>query len=248
MTAAPPGWRLRVEESLPSTSDLLLRLAAAGEPERLAVLAHRQTAGRGRSGRGWDSRAGNLHLSVLLRPAAPAREIPQWALLAAVALAEALGRWLPGPSAPRLKWPNDLLLGEAKLAGVLCEASTGLDGRIEWLVIGMGANLATAPAVEGRATACIADVAPPPPVEPVAVEVMTALDRWRGIAEAEGFAPVRKAWMARGPLTGTRLTLRGRPQEVSGRYLGLAEDGSLLLDTGAGPEKFNTGETAMGGD
>uniref|UniRef100_UPI001F031436 biotin--[acetyl-CoA-carboxylase] ligase n=1 Tax=Falsiroseomonas oryziterrae TaxID=2911368 RepID=UPI001F031436 len=157
----PPGWRLRVEPELPSTSDLLIRLAAAGEPEGLAVLARRQTAGRGQQGRSWRSPAGNLYVSVLLRPGRPAHEAPLFAILAAVALAEALEPFLPDPSALRLKWPNDLLLGGAKLAGVLCE-SAAAEGRIEWIVLGCGANLAVAPQVEGRATACLAGEGPAP--------------------------------------------------------------------------------------
>jgi BirA family biotin operon repressor/biotin-[acetyl-CoA-carboxylase] ligase len=148
--ALPPGWRLRIHEALPSTSDLLLQLAAAGESEGLAVMARRQSAGRGRDGRVWESPAGNLYISVLLRPGGPAREAPQWALLAAVALAEALSGFVPDPSALRLKWPNDLLLGGAKCAGVLAEASATPEGRTEWLVLGMGANLVVAPAAGGH--------------------------------------------------------------------------------------------------
>ncbi|MFN3612824.1 biotin--[acetyl-CoA-carboxylase] ligase, partial [Tepidimonas sp.] len=88
--APPPGWRLRVHESLPSTSDLLKRLAEAGEPEGLAVLARRQTGGRGRDGRAWESPAGNLYFSLLLRPGGPARDVGKWALLAALVMAEGL--------------------------------------------------------------------------------------------------------------------------------------------------------------
>jgi BirA family biotin operon repressor/biotin-[acetyl-CoA-carboxylase] ligase len=241
-TELPPGWRLRVEESLPSTQDLVLRLAAAGEPEGLAVLARRQSAGRGQQGRGWDSRTGNLHLTVLLRPGGPARLAPQWALLAAVALAEALSAGLPDPSAIRLKWPNDLLLGGAKLAGVLCESTTDAAGGIEWLAIGFGANLAMAPEVEGRAVACLADLAPPPAPEEVAARVVRAIEHWRRL----GFDAVRDAWMARGPEFGQRLMLRGWQASNEGLYAGLARDGSLLLDTGTGPRAFSTGEIPAG--
>ena len=106
------GFRLRVHESLPSTQSLVNELADRGEPAGLAVMARRQTAGRGRAGRPWQSQAGNLHLSVLLRPGGPAREIPGYALLAAVAVHEAALRHAP-TRALRLIWPNDLMEGGA---------------------------------------------------------------------------------------------------------------------------------------
>lgn len=243
----PAGWRLRIEASLPSTSDLLLRLAAAGEPDGLAVLARRQTAGRGRDGRGWHSPEGNLYLSLLLRPNAPAREAPAWALLSAVVLAEALAPALPDPAMLRLKWPNDVLLGGAKLAGVLCESAAGEDGRIEWLVMGLGANLAVAPPIEGRATTCIADHAPAPLPEDVAARVISAVEAWRGRLRAEGIAPLRAAWMARGPVTGDPLTVRIGGAQTTGRYRGLDLDGALLLETEGRIRRFATGELSVGG-
>jgi BirA family transcriptional regulator, biotin operon repressor / biotin---[acetyl-CoA-carboxylase] ligase len=246
--ALPPGWRLRVEESLPSTSDLVLRLAAAGEPEGLAVLARRQTAGRGRDGRAWQSPPGNLFLSLLLRPDASAREAPLWALLGAVALAEALEPSLPDPSALRLKWPNDLLFGGAKLAGMLCESAATQDGRIEWLVVGLGANLAVAPEVAGRATSCLADVGPPPAPEAVAARILHAVEAWRATIAAGGAAALIAAWMRRGPAPGERLTLRAGRGETSGLYRGLDQDGALLLETEGRTRRFATGELAAGRD
>jgi BirA family biotin operon repressor/biotin-[acetyl-CoA-carboxylase] ligase len=244
----PAGWRLRVEPSLPSTSDLLLRLAAAGEPEGLALLARRQSAGRGRDGRSWQSPEGNLYLSLLIRPDAPAREAPAWALLAAVALAEALAPALLDPAALRLKWPNDLLLGGAKLAGVLCESAATQDGRIDWLVIGLGANLAVAPPVEGRAVACLADHASPPAPEVVAARVLHAVEGWRARLRAEGLDPLRTAWMARGPEPGSLLTLRIGQGQTTGRYRGLDLDGALLLETEGRTRRFASGELSAGGD
>lgn len=238
----PPGWRLRVEEELPSTQDLALRLAALDEPEGLALLARRQTQGRGREGRAWDSPQGNLHLSVLLRPGTPARDAPRLALLAAVALAEALSPFLPGVEPIRLKWPNDLMLGHGKLAGVLCDTGTDSFGWIEWAVIGFGANLAYAPPVPGRRTACLAGHRAPPSPELAAIELIHALERWRRREMPE----IREAWMARGPRPGAPVTLRRGNGTVRGLYAGIAEDGSLLLDTGAGPLSFRTGETGEG--
>ena len=233
-------FRLRVHEALPSTSDLVAQLAAADEPDGLAVLAHRQTAGRGTQGRAWESRAGNLHLSVLLRPNEPLRHAPQWSLLAAVALADAVAASVPDAHAVALKWPNDLLLNGAKAAGILAEASADDLGGIAWLCLGIGVNLAHAPLVEGRATACLADtgIAAPTP-EAFAATLLAALDARRTQRLTEGFAPIRAAWLARGPALDAHLSLTNG---VAGRFAGLAEDGSLLLSTGGRVHALASGE------
>jgi BirA family biotin operon repressor/biotin-[acetyl-CoA-carboxylase] ligase len=236
-------FRLSVHEALPSTSDLVARRAEAGEPEGLAVLAHRQTAGRGTQGRGWASPLGNLHLSVLLRPAEPLRHAPQWGLLAAVALADAVAETIPDPGAIALKWPNDLLLNGAKAAGILAEASAGEDGRIAWLCLGIGVNLAHAPSIAGRATASLAGQGIPPP-DPVAFagRLLAALEGWRARRARDGFAPVRAAWLARGPAPGTPLAIRREGRDIAGRFAGLAEDGSLLLEIGGRIHAVASGE------
>jgi BirA family transcriptional regulator, biotin operon repressor / biotin---[acetyl-CoA-carboxylase] ligase len=235
---APPAaempWCLLVEESLPSTSDHLRGLAEAGAPDGLAVLARRQTAGRGRGGRAWTSPEGNLHLSVLLRPSGPAREAAQWSLLAGVALTEAAAALEPDPRILRLKWPNDLLRGGAKVAGILADASLAPGGGPEtplaWLVLGIGVNLAAAPALpDGRPTATLARAEAP---EAFAAQLLASLGRWRAIQAEGGFAPVRDAWRARGPDPGAALTVRAAGGDggwLRGRYAGLAEDGGLLL-------------------
>jgi BirA family biotin operon repressor/biotin-[acetyl-CoA-carboxylase] ligase len=238
----PHRFRLRVHAALPSTSDLVAQLAAAGEPEGLAVLAHRQTAGRGTQGRAWESRAGNLHLSVLLRPTGPLRDAPQWSLLAAVALSDAVSATVTDAAVVALKWPNDLLLNGAKAAGILAEASADDRGGIAWLCLGIGVNLAHAPQVEGRVTACLGDagIAPPAP-EAFATSLLAALDRRRTQRLTEGFAPIRAAWLERGPALDTHLALtRG----IAGRFAGLAEDGSLLLSTGGRVHAVASGEVA----
>ncbi len=204
------------------------------------MLAHRQTAGRGREGRAWVSPTGNLHLSVLLRPGAAAREAPVFALLGGVVLAEALAPFCEDPAALRLKWPNDVLLGGAKLGGLLCETAADAAGRIEWLVYGFGANLAAAPALADRATVALPRPVPP---ETAAAAVLAALAAWRGRPAAEVVA----AWMARGPERGTLLTLRTASGERQGRYAGLAPDGALLLDGGEGPRPHVSGEVDQGG-
>lgn len=225
-------FNLRIEESLPSTQTLAIAEARAGAPEGLAILARQQSAGRGRGARAWSSPPGNLAISVILRPCAPIGEAPQWALRAAVALAEAL---LPHAPALRLKWPNDLMLGGAKLAGILAEAEAETSGAMAYLVLGIGANLAHAPVLPGRATACLPSPAPAP--EAVAESLLAAIGRWYGAP----FAAVREAWLAHGPALSTLLTLRdGR----AGLFAGLADDGKLLIGTADGVDAIFAGELA----
>jgi BirA family biotin operon repressor/biotin-[acetyl-CoA-carboxylase] ligase len=136
-----------------STNDLAAGRARAGAPEGLVVATEAQTAGRGRLGRAWHSPAcENLYLSILLRPARPAPEIPPLTLLAGAAVARALARL---GFSPRLKWPNDVQLGGArKVAGILTEMSSE-GARVGHVVVGLGLNvnaLAFPPELEGRAT------------------------------------------------------------------------------------------------
>jgi BirA family biotin operon repressor/biotin-[acetyl-CoA-carboxylase] ligase len=231
---------LLVFDILPSTSDFCRERAEAGEPE-MAVMARRQDRGRGKPGRAWVSVPGNLFLSVLLRPPGLARDLGLWALLSGVALAEVVEPLLPDPAALTLKWPNDLLLGGRKLAGVLID-SAGMEDRRLWLVIGIGLNLAAAPDVPGRAVASVADVAEAPAPEIVASSVLMRLDHWR----RQDAASVRAAWLRRAPPLGAPMALEFCGDTIIGSFAGLAEDGSLLLLTDGRVRAFAAGEVSEG--
>ena len=236
-------WRLTSHASLPSTSDRCIALARAGEPAGLAVLARHQTGARGTRGRSWESMDGNLFLSVLLRPGTPAQAAGHWALLAGVALIEALGTWLPDPAILTLKWPNDLLLRGGKLAGILIDSALDPQGRIDWLVLGFGANLAVAPAVPGRVTAALAEAGTAPPApEAVAAALLDRLAHWQRVSQIEGFAPIRAAWLARAHRPGSLLSLRQGDAMISGRFAGLSDQGGLLLQIADRIREFATGE------
>ena len=236
------SWRLRRYASLPSTSDLCVQLARNGEPEGLAVLAERQTAGRGSRGRTWDSLPGALCLSVLLRPRDPPAASGHWALLAALALHGALAPFAPD-GALSLKWPNDVLivgrkLAKLKIGGILLDAATTGAGGLDWLVIGFGANLSTAPEGAGAL-----DTGPEP--QQVATAVLDQLDHWRRIRLVDGWVPVRAAWLARAHPTGTPLRIRTGSLDVGGAFDGLAEDGALLLRAGGRVRAFPTGNVLL---
>jgi BirA family transcriptional regulator, biotin operon repressor / biotin---[acetyl-CoA-carboxylase] ligase len=237
--AAGSGWRLEIHPELPSTSNHLIALARDGAPDGLAVLALRQTAGRGRDGRTWSDAPGNLALSVLIRPRHPAREAPQWSLLGGVALAEAARAIDPEPDALRLRWPNDLLRRGAKCAGLLAESALSPDGGLAWLVLGFGVNLAHAPAVPGRATARLGRPEPP---EAFAARLLDRVGAWRRVRDSEGFGPIRDAWAALGPVRGERIAARWGQGTAEGGFAGLSGDGSLLLQTGQGVLRIAAGE------
>jgi BirA family biotin operon repressor/biotin-[acetyl-CoA-carboxylase] ligase len=225
--------RLEVAAELPSTQAALL--ARTAEPDGLALLAHRQTEGRGRDGRDWSSPPGNLHLSVLWKPDLPVAAAPHFALLAAVALHAALVPHAPAGLA--LKWPNDVLIGQAKLAGILVEAAGDAAGRIGWMVLGFGVNLAHAPLRPDRPTACLGAGAPTP--EAFAASLLASLATWRARYLAEGLAPVRAVWLGAGPPLGSPIRLRdGR----AGSFAGLSPEGALLLEAAGAMHKIASGE------
>lgn len=232
-----PGVRLFA--SVGSTNDVARRLAAEGAPAGTLVLAERQLAGRGRAGRAWDSPAGlGLWLSILLRPGS-LPEPGAVPLLVGLAVAEALEPFLL-PASLRLKWPNDLLVGDRKLGGILCEGAWEGD-RPAHLVAGIGLNVLHAP------------LDFPAELRGAASSVAIAAGRRPERREVAGAVARALAATASGPLELTperlaaleaRDALRGREVRVTepttgaplaeGTALGVAPDGALLLRTASG--------------
>ena len=226
----PGECRLHSFAELDSTNAEALRRLAAGDARPGDVFAAAaQSAGRGRGGRSWHSPPGNLHASMVV-PVPADRHPGQLALVAGVAVREALAALAPGP-AFTLKWPNDVLCRGRKVAGILTEAGDG------GCVVGVGVNLAAAPpdsAVRLPATSVLAEgggrVAP----ERMLDRLYPALAAWhRRWAEA-GFAPVRAAWQAHGLRRGEALRATTAAGAVEGRFDGLETDGALRLVDAAG--------------
>jgi BirA family biotin operon repressor/biotin-[acetyl-CoA-carboxylase] ligase len=181
--------------------------------EGIWLRAERQSGGRGRQGRAWESPSGNLHASTLVRLQAEDPLAPTLALVAAVALHESLA-----PHAPSaiIKWPNDLLVDGAKLAGILLERQS------DAVVIGFGVNLAHRPENLDRPAASLEGrVAPDALLERLAAAFAAWLFRWR----TEGLAPIRAAWLAAAHPIGTALT----GGDAQGVFDGLDETGALRL-------------------
>ncbi|MDR3520286.1 MAG: biotin--[acetyl-CoA-carboxylase] ligase [Acidocella sp.] len=238
-------WRLEHLAEADSTSNICVARAKAGEAAGLAVLADVQTAGRGSRGRDWVSTPGNMYLSVLLRPAQEISSLNRFPLLAGLAVAQALTQLGSADIAPVLKWPNDVLLTGAKLAGILIDASPS-NGRIDWLVMGFGINLAFAPQIPGRLTTCLAEhgVAVAPLV--AARAVLACLLAWLEIFESRGAAFVQTAWLQAAHPLGTEISVRGAQSIAHGRFAGLSPTGALQLLVENRIETFQTGEILLG--
>lgn len=222
-------WDLRVFETLDSTNEEIRRQAEAGAAEGLAVMARRQTAGRGRRGRSWESPPGNLFLSLLLRPRVSPAQAATLSFLTCVALAEAVDLAAPG-LAIACKWPNDLLVNGAKVAGILLESRTTPDAALAWVTVGIGVNLQHYPAdTPYAATALDAHGVTVTP-DDFAPWLLARYGYWYGRWQAEGFAPVRAAWLARAQGLGQPVIVRLPDAELHGRFAALDDSGALLLE------------------
>jgi BirA family biotin operon repressor/biotin-[acetyl-CoA-carboxylase] ligase len=225
-----PGGRftgpVRAYDSVSSTQTVARAWAAAGAPEGAVVLADHQRAGRGRRGRAWSAPPGAaLLFSVVLRPPIPVARWPELGLAAGCAVAEAVDT--VAEVGARLKWPNDVLAGGRKLAGVLAEGLAGPDPAV---VLGIGINVSQAegdwpPELAGRAVS-LAMLGRPGVDRPALLGmVLRRLDAWCGVLSTLGFEPVRAAWRARGIL-GQRVVVPGLGEGVA---LDLAPGGGLLV-------------------
>jgi BirA family biotin operon repressor/biotin-[acetyl-CoA-carboxylase] ligase len=232
------GWRVEVFDELASTSADCVARAEAGAPAGLVIMAARQSAGRGSRGRTWQTAPGNLAMSVLVRPDWPLAQAGFLSLLAGVAVAEALAA--QGAPGVMLKWPNDVMLGGAKLGGILIDAAPRGD-RLGWAVIGIGLNLAAAPDLPGRMTTCLTSHGIFVAAHDMAQAILTRLDHWLSASPAA----IRAAWLALAHPAGTVMEVAAFGATRHGLFAGLSAEGELLLQTADGHERFNTGEIML---
>jgi len=213
-------------EELVSTNATLLERVSAGEAVREGgwIVANRQTGGRGRMGRNWSDGAGNFMGSTFVASYAGDPPLGTLALAIGLAVRETVVKFVADGAAVMLKWPNDLLVNGAKLAGILLEGTRG------GVVVGIGVNLVVAPALPDRPTIALSQLGTAPDrdsfahdlAENVAQEVL----RWRSF----GLEPLIRRWDAAAHPIGTPLQTAGEEDVlVSGTFAGLAPDGALQL-------------------
>ena len=247
MEAWPKGYGLKAFDVIDSTNEEAKRLAQRGEPGPIWISAARQTAGRGRRGRTWESPTGNLAATLFLRPGKPAAECAQLSFAAAIAACDTLAGFAPAADV-KVKWPNDVLADGGKIAGILLESSGAAGETPDYLAIGIGMNLAMHPqGTEFPATSLPALGARVPQPDDVLLPLAAHLARWIEIWRDQGFAPVRDAWLARAKGLGTRIRARLATGEMHGIFEGIDEAGALILRDGQGPaQRISAGEVFFG--
>ena len=221
-----------------STNEEARRLGDKGTQGPVWIVAERQTAGRGRRGRAWQSPSGNFMGTLYLTPRCGPREAGELSFVAALAVHDAVDGLLPPPLRPdlRLKWPNDLLHGRAKLAGILLESSGVAGAEVTWVAIGMGVNLATHPeGMEYPATSLAAMGAGSVTPEDALSALDASFTHWLGVWRGQhGFAAIREAWLKRAEGIGAAVTVRLYSETLEGTFEGLAPDGALQLRLAGG--------------
>src|SRR5919106_267785 len=240
------GRRFHYFAEISSTNTHARELAEQGAPEGEVVVAESQTQGRGRLGRHWESPPlANLYFSIILRPKLAPVHAPQITLMAAVALAEAVGSFIP--QSPAIKWPNDILVNGKKLAGILAEAVC-LAERVEYGIFGVGVNVNypvdfMPPELRTRATSLFDLTRIHIHRESFLRRLIQDLDRCYGDLEESGFQALAPRWEAYFALRGRRVRVELLDQIVLGRAVGIAPDGALLVEADDGtPQRVIAGD------
>jgi len=231
-------------ETCGSTNKEAMRLAHSGETGPLWVCARLQSEGRGRSGRKWVSKQGNLFASLLVRLKGPMENLGQLSLVAGIAVADAITLALTERGEQKqvgklwLKWPNDIMFGPAKCGGLLVETSTSQHDEVANIVIGVGLNLAHGANLEDRATSCLSDHG----LEILPTEILAYLDqamllRLHQWDRGNGFSAIRASWLAMAGKAGRPITVHEGANVIKGRFEGLSQEGRLLVRLDGGTVK-----------
>lgn len=234
------GHQIYYYEEIDSTNDEAFRLGLAGAPEGTALIANCQSAGKGRMQRVWHSPAGeNIYTSIILRPNIESARAPQISILAGVAVAEVLDSYCPDRI--ELKWPNDVMIEGKKVCGILSQMKTAAS-EVDFIVLGMGinvnisysqfpkeiCNLATSLAMEtGREISR----------QELIISLYENLAKWYKQLMKDGFGLIKEKWLSISPMIGEPVQVMFREEVVSGKAIGLDEDGSLIL-IAAGDKEF----------
>lgn len=243
----PRGYRLVSLDSVDSTNEEAWRLARAGSAQAtLVIWAKAQTVGRGRQGRHWVSKPGNLYCSFLIPARWPTRRAPEIGFVATNAVAETVTAFLPPGCRVLCKWPNDVLVNGGKVAGILLENVTGNAPKADQLILGIGINLTHFPDETRYPATCLLDEGADEAdigtvLQDLAGRVAAGLAAW----ERKGFGDVRRSWLSRAAGLGAPIEIRLPSETLRGVFRDLDSDGALVLATGESERRVTVGDVSL---
>jgi BirA family biotin operon repressor/biotin-[acetyl-CoA-carboxylase] ligase len=228
-------------EELPSTNTEAIRLAKEGAPEGTVVWAERQTAGRGRRGRTWDSPAGNLYMSVIVRPDLPLALAGRISVAVGLRIARLLHN-----SGIRSKWPNDIYYEGRKAGGILVETRAGPGGRLDWAVVGLGLNVASHPEVEALAQPAthVPDIIRYTDIETMMRFLGKVIVQTSRNASGGFWRVYRTYWLGY-DLTNGPIRVVEDDREYDAEGVGIDDDGALLVRVGEEIRRVTAGEVTV---
>jgi BirA family biotin operon repressor/biotin-[acetyl-CoA-carboxylase] ligase len=239
------GWPVQVFESLDSTNAAAMRFIGLKQPLPLVVLAERQTAGRGRRGRKWVSPFGeNVYYSLALRIEGGMRQLEGLSLLVGLAVLKTLRD--SGVKAAGLKWPNDVLVGRRKIAGVLLEL-LGDPADVCHVVIGVGinVNMRASDEVDQEWTSVHIETGASSDRNELVARLNKNIAAYLAVHQAQGFGAYRDEWEANHLWQGRAVTLLAGPEAIEGIVLGVDAQGALQLQVGDLKKSFSGGELSL---
>ncbi|WP_135078014.1 biotin--[acetyl-CoA-carboxylase] ligase [Terasakiella sp. SH-1] len=241
----PSAFTLAAFESLDSTNDELRRRAQKGAEHNTVVCALEQTKGRGRRGRTWVSQPGNLFCSILQKPNVSLTEASKASFVSALAIHDAIKEAVDGFDCDvECKWPNDVLVDGYKVCGILLESQTiPQSNELDWLIIGIGINLAHAPADTPYPCGYINAYREKAMLVPDMLEILlkhfqTWFERW----ETLGFTAIRNAWLERAKGVGKEIIVNLGTEQLHGTFESLDAEGALVLRTKEGQRLITAGD------
>jgi BirA family biotin operon repressor/biotin-[acetyl-CoA-carboxylase] ligase len=234
-------------ESADSTNNQAALLLQKGTADQTVVTAKIQTAGRGRYGRQWVSEEGNLFASLILKPGGDTATWGQLGFVLSLGIADALLKILPERDV-RVKWPNDVLVGGRKIAGVLLEIKPDAKGN-DGLIAGFGVNCVSHPAkADTPATNLTAELGGEVAPERVLEGVLEAFGGHYGLWQEKGFAAIRPLWLARAKDLNKQVSVRFAGKEIKGEFVDIgSDDGALYIRKPDGEtERLSAGDVYFG--
>lgn len=232
--------------TLNSTNELAKELARNNTEKGLVVVAGKQTAGKGRLGRRWESPPGGLWFSIILKPKLALHELSLLSLVFAVAVAKALDNFLPTPTS--LKWPNDVFINEKKLAGILLEVSGQIDN-IDHVIVGIGINVnilpENIPIDKENVTSLLAETNRELVNSHILAVILSYIEDYYHLFLQTGFAKIRQEFKEKCFHLGKNISINQPKHTITGLNIDIDEQGSLVLEVGQDVVYITTGDVKI---